>query len=322
VASPEPAFVGWTHTGTVVAGDGTPLAFASLGPPPGRPAARTLLCANGAGVSTFFWDYLARHFAREGLRVIVWDYRGHGASAYPEDLERLTIGACAEDLLRVLDAHRVEEAVLLGHSLGAQVILEAWRRAKDRVLGLVPTLGGYGRLADTFLHPRYGRALVEAASALGERAPELVALGFRAAARQPAWARLARRLGVVHRDLAEDRDLERYVAHLGQLPPEVFFRMVRAAQEHDAGPWLESVDAPTLVIAGEKDIFTPRELSLEMVRRMPRAELLEIPRGSHAALVEQPELVHLRVEKFLAGPVAAYAEQRARARTRATPGSA
>ena len=82
--------------------------------------------------------------------------------------------------------------------------------------------------------------------------------------------------------------------------------MVRAAQEHDAADMLGNILCPALIVAGERDLFTPRHLSLEMAQRIPRAELLEIPRGSHAALIEQPELINLRLEKFFAGPVAAY----------------
>jgi pimeloyl-ACP methyl ester carboxylesterase len=86
--------------------------------------------------------------------------------------------------------------------------------------------------------------------------------------------------------------------------------MVRAAQEHDAGPLLSEIRAPTLVVAGERDLFTPRKLSLEMAQRIPSAELLEIPRGSHAALIEQPELINLRLEKFLRERVIPFESQR------------
>jgi pimeloyl-ACP methyl ester carboxylesterase len=72
---------------------------------------------------------------------------------------------------------------------------------------------------------------------------------------------------------------------------------------------------PTLVVAGERDLFTPRHLSLEMAQRIRGAELLEIPRGSHAALIEQPELVNLRLEKFLRERVEPYAAETGTQRT-------
>src|SRR5882672_6638931 len=127
----------WSATGTTLAADGTPLAFASGGP---RNCRRAIVCSNGVGVSTFFWDYVGEYFARDH-RVIIWDYRGHGASGRPSDPTTLTMAAIADDLARVLDANGVERAVHLGHSMGCQVILEFQRLFPDRVSGLVPMLG-------------------------------------------------------------------------------------------------------------------------------------------------------------------------------------
>jgi pimeloyl-ACP methyl ester carboxylesterase len=45
--------------------------------------------------------------------------------------------------------------------------------------------------------------------------------------------------------------------------------------------------------------MTPPALSLEMQRKIKDSEMLLIPGGSHAALFEQPELINLRLDKFL-----------------------
>ena len=62
---------------------------------------------------------------------------------------------------------------------------------------------------------------------------------------------------------------------------------------------LAEVHVPTLVIAGDRDLFTPVARSRELASRIPGAELLVVRGGTHAALVEQPELIALAVEKFL-----------------------
>jgi pimeloyl-ACP methyl ester carboxylesterase len=219
----------------------------------------------------------------------------------------------AEDMARVMDASRVDQAILLGHSMGCQVILEFYRLFPDRVLGLVPMLGAYGKPANTFLHPRVGETFYRVAYALGTRATDAVNFAAQVGLRsRVAWP-FARWTGLVHADLANRSDLEPYLDHLARLDFRVFFEMVRAAQEHDAGPLLSEIRAPTLVVAGERDLFTPRQLSLEMAQRIPNAELLEIPRGSHAALIEQPELINLRLEKFIRERVAPYEDELLRA---------
>ena len=68
---------------------------------------------------------------------------------------------------------------------------------------------------------------------------------------------------------------------------------------HDATDLLPSVRVPTLVVAGERDLFTPLARSEEMAKAIPGAELLVLQGGSHAALVEQPETIGAAVEKFL-----------------------
>lgn len=284
----------WSRSGTAIASDGTPLAFAAGGPE----GARAIVCCNGLGVSTFFWDYVGRHFARDH-HVVIWDYRGHGASGRPRDAKTISMASIADDLARVMDATNVDRAIVLGHSLGCQVVFEFYRLFADRVLGLVPMLGAFGKPADTFLDPRIGPHFYEIAYSVGSQIPDVInALAQVTLRSRIAWP-FARWTGLVHPDLARRTDMEPYLDHLARLDFRVFFEMARAAQEHDAGDLLGDIAAPVLVVAGERDLFTPRHLSLEMAQRIPNAELLEIPRGSHAALIEQPELINLRMEKFI-----------------------
>lgn len=291
----------WSSSGTTLSADGTPLAFASGG----DKHARALVCCNGVGVSTFFWDYVGEYFSKTH-RVVVWDYRGHGASGVPPRGSKLSMAAIADDLARVLDANGIDRAVLLGHSMGCQVILEFAHLFPDRALGLIPMLGSYGHPADTFLDPRVGRTLYELAYRVGTAIPDLLGIGNRMVLRKPLAWQVARLTGLVHPDLCRREDMEPYLEHLARQDVGVFFEHARAAVEHDAGPYLGDIRCPALVVAGERDLFTPRHLSVEMASRLQNAELLEIPRGSHAALIEQPELINLRIEKFLRERVAAY----------------
>ncbi|MEQ8887960.1 MAG: alpha/beta hydrolase, partial [Sandaracinaceae bacterium] len=69
--------------------------------------------------------------------------------------------------------------------------------------------------------------------------------------------------------------------------------------QHDAKDVLETLDVPVLVITGDRDLFTPRAAAEQMVRDVRGAELLVVPGGTHYVAVEYPELVNLRIEKFL-----------------------
>jgi pimeloyl-ACP methyl ester carboxylesterase len=81
--------------------------------------------------------------------------------------------------------------------------------------------------------------------------------------------------------------------------------MLGQAGEHSAEDLLGSIAVPTLVVAAERDTFTPPDIAEGMAAAIPNAELEMLRGGSHAAPVEQPLLVELRIEKFLAERVGA-----------------
>jgi pimeloyl-ACP methyl ester carboxylesterase len=79
----------------------------------------------------------------------------------------------------------------------------------------------------------------------------------------------------------------------------LFLRMLRAAGEHTAGDLLARIDVPVLVVAGERDTFTPAFLAQAMAEAIPKGELLMVPRGTHVTPIERPELVDARILEFL-----------------------
>ncbi len=259
-----------------------------------------LLCSNGVGVATFFWKHLVARFAGERA-VITWDYRGHGQSPVPPEPEGVTIALCAADLWRVADAAGAERAILVGHSMGCQTGFEALRQASARVAALIPMLGAAGGALDSFLGVGDRIApLARALLAVGAARPHLAESLVRATLRLPGVWNAVRALGVVHPDLCPREAFEPYFAHLRTLDLRVWFALARDLFAHDARDLLPRVRVPTLVVAGERDLFTPPVRSREMARLIPGAELLVLPGGSHAALVEQPETINRAVEAFLA----------------------
>ena len=280
------------RVGTAEAPDGAVLSWRADGTGP------ALLCSNGIGVSTFFWRRLAEHFAPTHT-VITWDYRGHGRTPVPQHPEGVTVAQCARDLWTVAERAEVAEAVLVGHSMGAQVSLEAYRLRPRAVRAFVPVLSTAGGVFSSFLG---GAALTPLLTLLFEvaaRNAPLAEKAVRAALRLPGVWPAVRALGMVHPDLCPREDFEPYFEHLRQLDLRAYFALARDLLSHDATPLLSEVRVPTLVIAGERDLFTPVARSRQLAAQIPGAELLVVRGGTHAALVEQPELIALAVEKFL-----------------------
>ena len=261
-----------------------------------------LACCNGVGVSTFFWKYITEHF-RTRFSVLLWDYRGHGLSSMPSNPKTADLGVerCADDLATVLAAAGFanEPAVLLGHSMGCQVILEFSKRHAASVRGLVPMFGTFARPLDTFMDNPNSRQIFEIirrVAALGGRSSRRL---LRPLYASPLAFDVGRRTGLVDRFYAQRQDIDLYLEHLCQMNPLVFLRMVELLADHDLTDHLPTIDAPTLVIAGERDLFTPLHRSEAMAELIPGAEILVLAEGSHAAIVEHPDTINQRIERFI-----------------------
>jgi pimeloyl-ACP methyl ester carboxylesterase len=257
-----------------------------------------VLLVDGIGCAGYIWRHLAPDLART-RRVLHWNYRGHGASDPPRELRDSTVEGCVDDLLAVLDAAGEERAVLAGHSMGVQIALEAHRRAPERVAGLVLVCGAPGKILDDFHDSGLLRVAFPYARAFFERWPTGAAAAFRAVVRSEIAMEYALAFEV-DRQRIRPKDLRRYFDDLANVDAGVFVRLLESAEAHDATDHLPDVRVPTLVVAGERDGFTPIRLSLGMHEAIRGSELLVLPGGTHAGPIEQPTLVSGRVRAFLA----------------------
>ncbi|HEY6728809.1 MAG TPA: alpha/beta hydrolase [Polyangiaceae bacterium] len=250
------------------------------------------LCCDG-----FIYKYLWDDLAALGS-VAHFHYRGHGRSELPQDPARIDVVALAQDLLTVLDHLEAEQVVLFGHSLGTQVVLEAYRRRPEAIRALILMCGSFGRVTHTFKgsnllatvlpdliewvtrHPKFARAL-------WARVPVNVAL------------RVAGLIGDINIRAVRVEDVAPYFQHVIHVDFEMFLRMLKCAGEHSAEDLLPRVNVPTLVIAGARDTITPADLSKAMSDAIPNAKLCLLPDGTHVAPLEHRQAVADAIQGFL-----------------------
>lgn len=278
--------------GYVDSQDGTQLYFEIYGE--GIP----ILTCNGLGCSRFYFKYL-RNYLSEFAQVIHWDYKGHGKSQQPDTYEKLTIEDLADDSRRVLDAVGRDEAVFLGHSMGCQVIFEASRMFPDRVAGLIPLAGSYEYPIDTFYDSEIPKYIFPVASTLARTVPEIFDSLTETVANLPASEELTSKIAL-NPLLTPSEIMQEYLDHLAEMDMKLFFEMARGMQDHSASDVLPQISEPTLVIVGTDDDFTPQWKGEEIHQLIPDSELAVVNTGTHVCMIEQPELVNLRIEKFLA----------------------
>lgn len=257
----------------------------------------TLLFCNGLATTAFYWKHILARF--EGrAQLITWDYRGHGRSQAARDLDALTIPACARDIGKLLDVAGVERAALLGFSVGCQVVLEAWRHLPERILALVPALGTFEHPFDNVFHPRIGPQLFRAyrrlAPALAPAMMPLAALG----ARTPLTVRAGQLGGMIERNIPDEEMLP-FFEHFSQLDGQSWAAMAIAAQAHSARDLFPHITAPTLVVSGGRDTWTPAHMSETMRDEIPGAQLAHFPDATHTGLLGHHQQIGDAIEAFL-----------------------
>ena len=262
------------------------------------PSEVTALFCDGLACDGFIWKYLWDELNAD-LTVAHSHYRGHGRSSLPADPEQIGVKALADDVDAVRQALGDPKVVLIGHSLGTQVALEAYRRRPENVAALVLLCGSFGRITYTFkgsemlanvlpnliefanTHPKVARAIWSSV-------PPRVAIA------------VARLTGDINLGNVRLEDVEPYFQHVSIVDFELFLRMLRAAGEHSAEDILPHVTTPTLVVAGARDSFTPPAVSQAMAEAIPGAELELIPSGTHLAPLEHHVEIAARIKTFLA----------------------
>jgi pimeloyl-ACP methyl ester carboxylesterase len=106
---------------------------------------RTVVLIHGLLLNRRMHEPLAQALAARGNRVLTLDLLGHGESDRPRDMWRYSMSFFGEQTIGLLDHLDIDEAVVLGTSLGANTTLEAAAIAPERLRGMViemPVLDG------------------------------------------------------------------------------------------------------------------------------------------------------------------------------------
>lgn len=274
--------------------DGTALHVEVDPAPPGlADDGLTLLFTHGFALNSDSWHFQRRDL-RGCARLVFWDQRGHGRSeAGAAQISDLTV--LAEDLRRVIEAAcPTGEVVLIGHSMGAMVVLTLAGRHRElfgtRVRGVALLAGaasGLGAVPLGLPGPaaRFVHRIAPRIAATMLSHPQMVSRGRRATA-ELAYL-IADRYAFggpvprMYSDFVTTQILATPVAVIAALLPTF------DAFDGRAGlPALHAVE--TLVVVGDRDLMTPPQHSVDIVAAVPGAEYQLLPGAGHLLMVEQP----------------------------------
>jgi 3-oxoadipate enol-lactonase len=221
----------------------------------------------GLGADKHLWN-LQRLALAPRYRTLALDNRGAGRSDKPYGAYSLE--QMAEDTAAVLDDAGVEQAHVVGASMGGAIA---------QLLAI--------------RHPERIRSLTLACTACRHHAwrRELLA----------GWAETARESGVAAmtaeaaRWVIGPRSFRRLSPAIGWMGPLALSRPAHAfagqvagilSLDDDLADRLHEITAPTLVIVGNQDILTPRGDSEELAERIETAELVVVSGAAHGFMIE------------------------------------
>lgn len=279
-----------TH-GYIKSFDGTKIFYSveGKGPP--------LVFCYGLVCSSLHWTYQIEYF-QQRYRTIWFDYRGHQNSETPKDLTSLTLPNMARDLGVLLDELGIQDAILLGHSMGVNTVLEFYRQQPDRVRGMVLANGTPKPPLETLFRNNAFQAGFQLLKKLHAKSPEMVSLFWKLQKGNPL-ARSLIAFGGFNPHLTPQEDIQLYVDEVADMDPAIFIHLIGNYDTYDATAWLHTVKAPTLVIAGEDDHVVPVEQQELLSQLIPNSRFEVVRHGSHCPQMDLPDLVNLKIERFL-----------------------
>ena len=250
-----------TIVDTIALPTGVRLPYVEQGDRAGVP----VLLLHGYSDSWRSYEHVLPHLPGD-LRAIAVTHRGHGdadrpASGYaPDDF--------AADVVALLDALAIERAVIVGHSMSAWIAERVAACHSDRVLGVV--------LAGAIGPARHNAAVAKLVAAVDEL-------------RDPVDREFAYefQLSTLARPLP-DGQLDTFIAESLKLPARVWRAIKDGWPSFDVQRELAAIEAPALVVWGDRDTVGTRAEQDAIVRALERGRLLVYEGTGHALFWEQP----------------------------------
>jgi len=267
-----------------------------------RSGSRPLILVHGLLLSQEMHRPLAEDLAARGNRVITVDLLGHGQSERPRDMWRYSMHFFGEQVVALMDHLGIEQAVVMGTSLGANTALEIALNKPPRLRGMIIEMPV---LDNALLWSALTFTPLLVALTFGESAMKLVGRGARAVPR-----RLLPHYGNVMLDLIRQEP-----GPSGAVLQGLFFGRV-APHRNDR----RLFQTPALVLGHRRDPVHPFSDAGMLAEELPNGRLIEA--NSLLELRMQPERLTSEIAGFLdevwANPRARRAKQPA-AQTRKRP---
>jgi pimeloyl-ACP methyl ester carboxylesterase len=227
---------------------------------------------HGAQNDHSVWALQSRYFAHHGWNVLAPDLPGHGRSG---GAALASVEAMAGWLLALLDAAGARQALLVGHSMGSLIAIEACARAPDRVTGLA--------LLGTTWPMKVSDQLLAASKDALQSAIDMVNIWSHSTPPRPSSPAPG------FSATGMSRRLMQRLAQ--QNPAQLFHTDFTACNAYaNGGTAAAAIKCPTLFVLGTRDLMTPPRSAQALTAAVRHGRIVTVDAG-HAMMAEQPDAV-------------------------------
>jgi pimeloyl-ACP methyl ester carboxylesterase len=233
----------------------------------------TAIFIHGAQNDHSVWALQSRYFAHHGFNVLALDLPGHGRSKGPA---KTSVEAMADWVLAVMDCAGVERALLIGHSMGSLIALEASHKAPQRVSQLA--------MLGTTYPMKVSDALLDTARNNEPAAIDMVNIfSHSSMAQKPSCP------GPGFSAMGGARRLMQRMSAIN--PEQLFYTDFFACNAYANGQAAaEAASCPVLFIFGSKDMMTPPRSAKALTGAVKHGSVVQVDAG-HSLMSEQPDAV-------------------------------
>lgn len=245
----------------------------------GNGQAMPLVLLHGYPLNNTIWAE-QQHRLSDHYRVITPDLRGHGKNDAPLGVYEMDL--MARDVLALLDSLNIQQAAIMGHSMGGYVTLAAWKLAPERfvALGMIGSQAG----ADTEEARQNRYKMAEKVATEGSR---------------PVAEAIVPKLFAPNLPQDESIIEQMRTIILSTKPDGIIGTLNGMAARPDFTGILSQIKVPSLILTGDSDQLIPKERSLTMAEAIPNATLATVENAGHMPMLEQPQATTMAIRNFL-----------------------
>jgi pimeloyl-ACP methyl ester carboxylesterase len=247
----------------------------------------------------YSWRFQIPALANAGFRVVAPDMRGYNLSEKPEGVESYRVEHLARDVEALIRTLGEDRAAVVGHDWGGVVAWTAAMRHPQAVERLaILNVPHPGRFGEGLRNPRQLRKswYVFALQLPGP-------LGRFVEKRVFGWVKYNFRRDPVRSGTFTEEDIRRYaeaISRPGALTASAnYYRALFRRPPAQTRPLLRRIEAPVLVVWGEKDRYLVPELAEPDPAWVPDARVERLPDASHWVQQDAPEKVNDLLIRFL-----------------------